>query len=97
VRSGAFAISDAVTVDAVSPDTLMPLSRAAARALPVTVLDPAGVRAVSFGQRVAPHQMTDPHRCPSAWLDESSRLVAIGECTPDGSGRVLRGFPSLDV
>ncbi|MDF2696933.1 MAG: tRNA pseudouridine synthase, partial [Labilithrix sp.] len=64
-----------------------------ARALPVTILDDAGVRAVSYGQRVAPAQMTDPHRRPSAWLDAAARLVAVGECGEDGFGRVLRGFP----
>lgn len=95
VRSGNFTISDAVTVEAISREGLIPISLAAARALPVTLLDAAGVRAVSFGQRVAPEQMTDPHRCASAWLDETRRLVAIGECAEDGSGRVLRGFPSV--
>lgn len=95
-RSGAFAASDAIAVDAISRDALIPISRAAARTLPVTVLDAAGVRAVSYGQRVDPASMRDPHPCPSAWLDESSRLVAIGECLSDGSGRVLRGFPSLE-
>jgi tRNA pseudouridine55 synthase len=91
-RSGAFTISEAVALDRVDPAALVPLDRAAARALPVTILDANGVRAASFGQRVAAGQMTSPHPCPSAWLDESSRLVAVGECTPDGSGRVLRGF-----
>jgi tRNA pseudouridine55 synthase len=94
VRSGAFSTDEAVAIDALSREALIPLSVAASRALPVTVLDAAGVRAVSFGQRVAPEQMTSPHPCPSAWLDESSRLVAIGACEADGSGRVLRGFPS---
>ncbi len=94
VRSGAFTLADAIPLERASRDALLDLSSAAARALPVTVLDDAGVRAVSYGQRVAPEQMRDPHPCPSAWLDGSSRLVAIGECGPDGAGRVLRGFPS---
>jgi len=94
VRSGAFTLGDAVALESVSREALLDLSAAAARALPVTVLDEAGVRAVSFGQRVAPEQMKDPHSCPSAWLDASSRLVAIGECGADGAGRVLRGFPA---
>jgi tRNA pseudouridine55 synthase len=93
LRSGGFTIADAVSIDDVTRDALITVTAAASRALPVTILDDAGVRAVSFGQRVAPAQMRDPHPCPSAWLDPSSRLIAIGECEPDGSGRVLRGFP----
>ena len=93
VRSGAFTISDAIALEAVSRDGLMSVTHAASRALPVTVLDEAGLRAVSYGQRVAPEQMKDAHTCPSAWLDGAPRLVAIGECGTDGWGRVLRGFP----
>lgn len=95
VRSGAFTSDDAIGLDVVSRDALMTVSKAAARALPATVLDEAGVRAVSYGQRVLPEQMTQPHGCPSAWLDASARLVAIGQVGPDGIGRVLRGFPVL--
>jgi tRNA pseudouridine55 synthase len=93
VKSGAFTAASAITLEAVSREALIPLAEAAALALPVTILDEAGVRAVSFGQRVAPEQMNDPHPCPSAWLDGSARLVAVGECLADGFGRVLRGFP----
>jgi tRNA pseudouridine55 synthase len=91
-RSGRFTDGEAVALDAISNDAILSIDRAAARALPVTRLDPAGVRAVSFGQRVLPEQMTDPHHAPSAWLDSASRLVAIGEVADDGFGRVLRGF-----
>jgi tRNA pseudouridine55 synthase len=94
VRSGAFGLTDAIALEAVSSDALLSVSQAACRALPVTVLDGAGVRAVSYGQRVTPEQMTNPHRVPSAWVDGSSRLVAVGESHEDGTGRVLRGFPS---
>ncbi|MBX3231614.1 MAG: tRNA pseudouridine(55) synthase TruB [Labilithrix sp.] len=93
IRSGAFTIEHAIALDDVGPEALIPLDRAAAIALPVTVLDDDGVRAVSYGQRVAPAQMRDPHRAPSAWLDQSAHLVAVGECLEDGTGRVLRGFP----
>jgi tRNA pseudouridine55 synthase len=93
IRSGAFAIGDSVALEEVRPESLISLDAAAARALPVTVLDEAGARAAFYGQRVAPEQMRDPHPCPSAWLDESRRLLAVGECGPDGAGRVLRGFP----
>ncbi|MBX3263924.1 MAG: tRNA pseudouridine(55) synthase TruB [Labilithrix sp.] len=94
VRSGAFTVDDAIALDAVRPDALIGVADAAARALPVTVLDEEGVRAVSYGRRVAPEQMTAAHPRPSAWLDRASRLVAIGERGPDGWGRVLRGFPA---
>lgn len=93
IRSGRFTLDDAVPLEDVTVDALATVSAAAARALPVSVLDDAGVRAVSFGQKVAPESVRDPHPCPSAWLDASARLVAIGECGPDGAGRVLRGFP----
>ncbi len=92
-RSGAFTLDDAIALDALTSDAVMPMAKAASRALPVTVLDDAGVRAVSFGQRVPAASLRDPHRVPSAWLDEAGALVAIGEATEDGGGRVLRGFP----
>ncbi|HVJ91045.1 MAG TPA: hypothetical protein VM580_14675, partial [Labilithrix sp.] len=93
IRSGAFTTDDATGLEAVTREALMTVAEAAARALPVTRLDEAGVRAVSYGQRVSPEQMTHPHGRPSAWLDASSRLVAVGEVGSDGLGRVLRGFP----
>jgi tRNA pseudouridine55 synthase len=96
LRSGAFTIADAVAADAVGPDALFSVADAAARALPVSVLADAGVRAVLYGQRVAPEHIVDPHRTPSAWLDASRTLVAVGECEADGSGRVLRGFPARE-
>jgi tRNA pseudouridine55 synthase len=95
-RSGAFVIEDAVPLDA-GPEALaaglLPIERAAVRALPVSVLTDEGVRAAGFGQRLMPGQLRDPHAAPSAWLDEAGALVAIGEVDADGGGRVLRGFP----
>ena len=95
-RSGAFTLADAVPLDA-TPETLrasvMLIARAALRALPASVLTEEGVRAAGHGQRLMPDQLRDPHATPSAWLDEAGALVAIGEVDPDGSGRVLRGFP----
>ncbi|MDB4933142.1 MAG: tRNA pseudouridine synthase, partial [Labilithrix sp.] len=94
-RSGAFTLDDAVALDA-SPEALrealLPLARAAARALPVSVLTPEAVTAAGHGQRLMPGQVKDPHAAPSAWLDESGALVAVGTVEADGSGRVLRGF-----
>ena len=94
-RSGAFTIADAVALDA-SPDALraalLPIATAAKRALPVSVLTDEGVVAAGHGQRLMPTQLRDPHSEPSAWVDESGALVAIGEVDTDGGGRVLRGF-----
>ncbi|CAN5925483.1 tRNA pseudouridine(55) synthase TruB [soil metagenome] len=99
-RSGAFSLADAVAVDA-SPDAiraaLLPIERAAARALPVSVLTESGARAAGHGQRLMPDQLRDPHATASAWLDETGALVAIGEVDSDGGGRVLRGFPRYPV
>jgi len=95
-RSGAFTLDDAVSLDS-DPETLraalLPIESAAARALPVSVLSAEGVTAAGHGQRLMPGQVRDPHATASAWLDEAGVLVAIGEVDPDGSGRVLRGFP----
>jgi tRNA pseudouridine55 synthase len=96
IRSGAFTIEDAVSLDR-SPEelraALMPVAVAARRALPASVLTEEAVRAVGFGQRLMPGQVHEPHATPSAWLDEAGALVAIGEVDADGGGRVLRGFP----
>jgi tRNA pseudouridine55 synthase len=95
-RSGAFTLADAARLDA-TPDilraSLIPIDRAAMRALPVSVLTKEGVRAAGHGQRLMRDQLRDPHARASAWLDEAGALVAIGEVDPDGGGRVLRGFP----
>jgi tRNA pseudouridine55 synthase len=94
-RSGAFTIDDAVPLDAPPEalrEALVPIAQAAARALPVSVLTPEAVTAAGHGQRLMPGQVKDPHPTPSAWLDESGALIAIGTVESDGSGRVLRGF-----
>lgn len=85
-RSGAFTLADA-------GGELLPLDVAATRALPVSRLTDGGVIAAGHGKRVPPSEIADPHEAPSAWLDPAGRLVAIGEVLPDGTGRVLRGFP----
>lgn len=95
-RSGAFRLDDAAPLDA-GPEALraavLPLAAAAARALPTSTLTAAGVLAATRGQRVQPEDLASPHPSPSAWLDAAGRLVAIGEASEDGTGRVLRGFP----
>ena len=99
-RSGAFTLVDATSLDS-SPEVLravlLPVARAAARALPVSVLSAEGVIAAGHGQRVAAISLRDPHPGPSAWLDEAGELVAIGEADAEGVGKVLRGFLRADA
>ncbi len=99
-RSGAFGLADATPLpgEGDPPDgaklasMVMTLETAATRALPVSVLDEIAVRAAGFGQKVLAANVKDPHRAPSAWLDASGRLVAIGEFESDELGKVLRGI-----
>lgn len=91
-RSGAFTIGDAVALEALAAEHVIPLAVAASRALPVATLDEAGVRAARFGQRVSPEQMVGDTIGPTAWLDQEARLVAVGERRDDGFGHVVRGF-----
>ena len=94
-RSGAFTIEDAIALDS-DPEllraALLPIAKAAARALPTSILTAEGVIAAGHGQRLMPGQVREPHSSPSAWLDEAGGLMAIGQVDADGSGRVLRGF-----
>lgn len=92
VKSGAFCIEDAVALDALTSASLLSLEAAAAKALPVSVLSPDGVKAAGHGQRVSLEHVRDPHEAPSAWLDEDGRLIAVGEFAAACGGRVLRGF-----
>ncbi|MBX3189947.1 MAG: tRNA pseudouridine(55) synthase TruB [Labilithrix sp.] len=95
-RSGVFTIDEAVALDGADRDSLdaamVPLARAASRALPVSVLTDEGARAAFHGKIVSAEAIRDPHPTPSAWLDAAGRLVAVGEVDAAG-GRVLRGFP----
>jgi tRNA pseudouridine55 synthase len=98
-RSGPFSLEGAVALDASTADpgalerAIVPLAEAARRALPSSVLSEAGVAAAARGQRVLVSDVRDAHVAPSAWLDESGRLVAIGQIDAEqGAGRVLRGF-----
>lgn len=98
-RSGTFTLDDAVRIDPRpgSPaddlrGKILPIDRAVAKALPVSVLSDRGVLHARDGKRIAPEDLRDPHPTPSAWLDAEGRLVAVGEVTESGEGRVLRGF-----
>lgn len=98
-RSGTFTLDDAISIDP-RPGTpagdlrskILPIDRAAAKALPISVLSERGVLHARDGKRVAPEDLRDPHPTPSAWLDGEGRLIAVGELTESGDGRVLRGF-----
>jgi tRNA pseudouridine55 synthase len=98
-RSGCFTLDEAV------PEGLEdlaarvePLARAAARALPVAHLSPAGAVDARHGRPVAADAMTPDgdstlvSGAACAWLDEAGVLVAVGRIEEDGRGRVIRGF-----
>mgnify|MGYP001172911508 CR=1 FL=1 len=94
-RSGCFRLEEALPLET-PPDELLarvlPLSRAAARALRVAQLTPAGAIDARHGRPVAPEDIDCPGPGPHAWLDGAAELVAIGEVDAEGRGRVIRGF-----
>lgn len=94
VRSGAFSASEAAPLD-LPPEELaarlVPLEAAAARALPVSKLTEEAVLAARQGKRLGPSHVDVAHTQPSAWLDASGALVAVGAFEGD-VGRVVRGF-----
>jgi tRNA pseudouridine55 synthase len=94
-RSGCFRIEEALPLET-PPDELsarvLPVSRAAVRALRVAQLTPAGALDARHGRPVAPQDIDSPGLGPHAWLDAHGQLVAVGEVDADGCGRVIRGF-----
>jgi tRNA pseudouridine55 synthase len=92
-RSGSFTLEEAVALDA--PDLashLLPLTTAAARALPVAQLTLAATLDARSGRSVDPAAFTPPlGEGPHAWIDPEGALVAIG-ALENGVGRVVRGF-----
>jgi tRNA pseudouridine55 synthase len=96
VLSGGFGVDEALPFPAPREEVaarLLPLDRAAARALPSAALREAGVRDARFGRRVRLEDFATltPAGAASAWFDEAGALVAVGVVEADG-GRVLRGF-----
>jgi tRNA pseudouridine55 synthase len=96
-RSGCFAIDEAIALD--RPDDelrahMVPLTRAATRALVVARLTEAGARDARFGRVIAPAdlQTESPPNAPCAWLDAKEALVAVGHVDDAGCGHVIRGF-----
>ncbi len=93
VRSGAFAIADAVRLAELSKATpLVPLAIAAARVLPTATLTEPGVGHARAGRKVPLEDLsTTGAQGEHAWLAPDGALVAIGR-VEDGAGRVVRGF-----
>lgn len=91
-RSGCFDANEALPLADLASLPLVPLAEAARRALPTIVLDEPRARDARHGKRIAPEHLGDLGRGPAAWLDLDGALVAVGERTEDGEGKVLRGF-----
>jgi tRNA pseudouridine55 synthase len=96
-RSGCFTIEEAMPLERSATDLLahiVPLARAAARALAVARLTETGVRDARFGRTLAPGDVltTSPPNAPCAWLDPHEALVAVGHLDEAGRGHVIRGF-----
>lgn len=91
-RSGCFDANEALSLADLAAVPLVPLAEAARRALPTIVLDEPRARDARHGKRIAPEHLGDLGRGPAAWLDLEGALVAVGERTEDGEGKVLRGF-----
>jgi len=90
-QSGPFLYEEAIALDDVSEDHLIPLADAAKRAVGSIELTPEGVVRARHGKKLAnEHFKHAPPDGPTAWLD-NGLLVAIGEVV-EGEGRVLRGF-----
>ena len=93
-RSGGFTLEEALPLDT-PPDELeariIPLERAAARALPTLELSESAAADARFGRPVALDDVDCPPG-PHAWFDPAGALVAIGERHAEGHGQVLRGF-----
>ncbi|MGO8994192.1 MAG: tRNA pseudouridine(55) synthase TruB [Polyangiaceae bacterium] len=98
-RSGPFETDEAVPLDTPGDELaarLIPLARAAIRALPEARLTESGVRDARFGRAVRAEDIAwsgGGESGPCAWLDGEGGLVAVGERSEDGTGRVIRGFP----
>lgn len=90
-ESGPFLEAEAIPLDEVAHDRMLPIADAATRAIGSVDLTEEGVVRARHGKKLArEHFRHDPEEGPRAWLDHG-QLVAIGEFV-DGEGRVLRGF-----
>ena len=91
VRSGAFTLEQAASIDWLASAPLLPIAEAAARALSVVVLSQTGESRARVGKAVAAIDRSPSIDGVQAWLSASGALVAIAEATGD-EGRVRRGF-----
>jgi tRNA pseudouridine55 synthase len=94
-RAGCFRLDEALPSETPADELaarIMPLARAASRALRVAQLTSAGTLDAQHGKLVAPGDIDSPGAGPHAWFDPSGSLVAVGEVDGDGRGRVIRGF-----
>jgi len=93
--SGGFTLSEALPLDTPGDELearIIPLERAAERALPALVLTAHAAREARFGRPVPLEDAGDVAHGPHAWFDPAGHLVAIGECDAEGVGHVVRGF-----
>ena len=95
-RSGPFTIDEALPLDTPSTELaarMIPVERAASRALPEARLTENGERDARFGRAVRAEDFaTAAAEGPHAWLAVDGALVAIGERDAEGVGKVIRGF-----
>jgi tRNA pseudouridine55 synthase len=97
LRSGPFGIERAValaTDRAALLASMLALGAAARLALPAVELRERGTARALLGQPLERDDCVEVPAAgvPAAWFDPAGRLVAVGEHTDDGRGRVLRGF-----
>ncbi len=93
--SGNFTLAEALSLDTSGEELearIIPLARAAERALPTVILTELAVREAGFGRPVPLEGGAEMEPGPYAWLDAQGNLVAVGERDEHGIGRVLRGF-----
>ena len=92
--SGGFTLEEALPLDTPADELearIIPLERAAARALPVLELGKQAATDARHGRVVALEDV-DCAPGPHAWFDPDGMLVAIGERHAEGHGQVIRGF-----
>jgi len=89
LASGAFAIDEAVPLEAVAPESLLDPAVAAAKAMAAFAVDEAAAADLRMGRRIV---AAEAHDGPAA-LVHGGALVAVAE-QREGAWQVLRGFTS---
>jgi tRNA pseudouridine55 synthase len=96
-RSGCFQCTEAAPLELPSQELvarLHPLAHAATLVLPGAAVTASGAREARHGRLVPASDIDAPAAGPSAWIDPSGALVAVGALDESGRGKVLRGFSS---